>query len=213
MRMTRRWGPVLAVLLATAFCVVPDASPVTRVAPAADSMLFVSFTLDGKAVLGKLGSAVVLNPGTFDATIDLTTGALTGTITLPPAAGTFLAFGFMPVGATTSFTEQGTAGGTYNGGIADVTAYIVLGLSKTTVNGTALDAGACATAQPVVVHMTGPLSLVGSSELSAPFTIPLLRGCGTTEHLDQLFDGLVAGPGNTLDARLTLRCSGPACSP
>jgi hypothetical protein len=211
---------VAAWLLVLSACAVLNAGSATAnpgtkaVAPADDTQLNVSFTVHGKAVLAKLGSAVVLNEGRFDALIDLTTGAVTdGKLTLPPTRGTFLAFGFMPVNATTSFTQQGSATGTFNNGIADVTLDITLGISDTTVNGTPLAAGAaCDTAQPVAVRLTGPLSLVGSSDFTSPFTIPDFRGCGTTENLNRLFDGLVAGPGNVLDTVLTLRCSGPSCT-
>jgi hypothetical protein len=186
------------------------AVPVTgRAAPRADagSGIIVGYNISGRTTLKKLGSAVLLT-GRFDAVVDGVTGTINGTITIEPAAGTFLSFGFVPVNATTTFTEQGDATGTFTNGIADVTSQLELGLSDARVNGTKLDVGsACRTVTPVAVRINGPLNLLGSSDFTTSITIPQFTGCGVTENLDPLFDGLVSGPGNELDITLTLRCS------
>lgn len=178
----------------------------------ADTSLFVSYFVDGETTLAKLGSSLVLGRGRFDAHVDLATGTITGTLTLPPSRGTFLGFGFVPTGATTTLTESGPATGTFQNGIADVTANEFIGLGAVTVNGTPLDVGAdCRTAQPAAIRIHGPLNLLGTSRFTTTFVVPALRGCGATEDLDPLFNGLVAGPDNVLATTLTFRCSADSC--
>jgi hypothetical protein len=122
--------------------------------------------------------------------------------------GTFLSFGFVPVNATTTFTQQEQAHGSFINGIVDVTSNLELSLSNAKVNGTKLAVGpSCRTVTPVPVRITGPLNLLGSSNFTTSVTIPRFTGCGTTENLSPLFDGLVSGSGNELDITLNLRCS------
>lgn len=179
-----------------------------------DSTLFVSYWVDGETTLVKLNSSLVLGRGRFDANVDLVTGMITGTLTLPPSRGTFLSFGFVPVTATTTLTANGPATGTFQNGIEDVTANEFVSLSAVTVNGTALDVGpSCRTTQPAAIRIHGPLNLLGTSHFTSTYTVPPFAGCGATEDLDPLFDGLVAGPNNVLATTLTFRCSADTCPP
>ncbi|HEX9337639.1 MAG TPA: hypothetical protein VF892_17220 [Pseudonocardiaceae bacterium] len=191
---------------------VPTTAP--PVLTTTDSTLFVSYFVDAEVTLAKLKSSLIMGRGRFDAHVDLVTGTITGTLTLPPSRGTFLSFGFVPVGATTRLTEDGSVTGTFSAGIADVTAHEFVGLGAATVNGTALDVGSsCQTAQPAVIRIRGPLNLLGTSHFTSTFTVPGFAGCGATENLDPLFDGLVAGPNNVLATTLTFRCSADSCPP
>jgi len=204
---------LLALVLLLSACGTAAPAPEARLS-AADSSLFVSYFVDGETTLAKLGSSLMLGQGRFDAHVDLATGTITGTLTIPPSRGTFLGFGFVPTSATTTLTSAGPAMGTFQDGIADVTANEFIGLGAVTVNGTPLDVGpACRTAQPVAIRIHGPLNLLGTSRFTAVFSVPALSGCGATENLDPLFDGLVAGPNNVLATTLTFRCSADSCPP
>jgi hypothetical protein len=202
---------------ADALAAVPVTGNAVAVAPkaAANSALddppgiIVGYTIDGRTTLKKLGSAVLLT-GKLDTTVtvDGLNGTVSADIRLDPAVGTFLGFGFVPVNATTTFTQQQQAHGTFINGIVDVTSNLELSLSDAKVNGTKLAVGpACHTATAVPVRINGPLNLLGSTNFTTFVTIPRFTGCGTTENLSPLFDGLVSGPGNQLDITLNLRCS------
>lgn len=206
-------GTLLALVLLSA-CATTTPAPDARLSTTTGSSLFVSYFVDGETTLAKLGSSLILGRGRFDAHVDLATGTITGTLTLPPSRGTFLGFGFVPTSATTTLTENGPATGTFQNGMADVTANEFIGLGAVTVNGTPLDVGAaCRTAQPVAIRIHGPLNLLGTSRFTTTFTVPALSGCGATENLDPLFNGLVAGPNNVLATTLTFRCSADSCPP
>lgn len=188
----------------------PTTTPTTT-----DDTLFVSYTVSGETTLAKFGSSVAIS-GELDSTIDLATGALTGTINLRDAAGTFLGFGAVPTKATTHFVQDGPVTGTFSGGIVDATVSLFLTLPEHTVsvNGTELDIGpGCRTAQPSVVRIQGPLNLLGTTNFLSRLTIGNFTGCGVGENLDPLLDGLVAGTNNLLATTLTLRCSAQGCTP
>jgi hypothetical protein len=187
-----------------AVAAAPNATPTADDPPG----IIVGYTINGATTLKKLGSAVLLT-GKLDTTV--TVNGLNGTILadigIDRAVGTFLSFGFVPVTALTTFTQTQQAKGTFINGVVDVTSDLELSLSGTSVNGTPLDVGpACRTVTAVPVRITGPLNLLGSTNFTTSVTIPRFTGCGTTENLDPLFDGLVSGPGNELDITLTLRC-------
>lgn len=206
---------VIRKLLALGLCAMLSACGVavsTTPTLTTDTSLFVSYWVDGETTLAKLNSSLVLGRGRFDANVDLASGTITGTLTLPPSRGTFLSFGFVPVGATTALTSKGPATGTFQNGIADVTANEFVSLGAVTVNGTPLDVGpACQTARPAVIRLNGPLNLLGTTHFRSTFTVPPFAGCGVGEDLDPLFDGLVAGPNNVLATTLTFRCSADTC--
>lgn len=194
------------------------APPATTAPPptsAGGNPITVSYFVDGEATLAKLNSSLALvHGGRFDATVFLDSGVIDGTLTIPPSPGTFLGFGFVPVTATATFTAAGDATGTFRAGIADVTAHELLTLSQASVNGTALNVGACRAAQEVDIRIRGTLNLLASSNLRATFTIPSFTGCGVGEDLSPLFDGLVSGPDNQLAVTLTFRCAnGQQCPP
>ena len=54
-------------------------------ASAADTVIPIHWTVNASTHLKSLNMDVTVPPGTFDGQVDLTTGALTGNLTLPPA--------------------------------------------------------------------------------------------------------------------------------
>src|SRR5215475_8706672 len=87
------------------------AAPAQPAVPA-DSLITATYPATGSTYLHGLGSTVTLGPGTLSSTVDLSTSAVTATLTLPPATVSFKEFGLIPVSATTEFIQDGAATGT-----------------------------------------------------------------------------------------------------
>jgi hypothetical protein len=143
---------------------------------------------------------------------------LDGQPMLPPAPGSFYAFGFVPTTATMQLTQIGLA--TIDiffmaDGSDDALATARLKLSArlfdATVNGVPLDLGPnCRTAVPIDAVLTAnPLtySITQGGVLSGTVTIPPFAGCGVTEDLDPILTGLVSGPGNYVKMTQGAVCS------
>ena len=77
----------------------------------ADTVLNVHYALTGTTFIKKLNTTVNLGSGTLAATVDLTTGASSSTLTLPPATASVKEFGLIPVTATTEMVQHGPATG------------------------------------------------------------------------------------------------------
>jgi hypothetical protein len=61
---------------------------VTASPAGADTVLPLNYTVNASTTLAKLHQTVTVPPGSFKGSIDLTTGTLTGNLTLPPASTT-----------------------------------------------------------------------------------------------------------------------------
>ena len=141
-------------------------------AQASDLAVPIDYTVNASTTLAKLHQTVVVPPGTFVGSIDLTTGALTGNLSLPPATTTVsegglglatATFALQPVKAVTGTvnltTLVATATATFNVAVQSVKP---LGL----VN---IVGDRCQTSQPISVTFTGPISLSGSSSFSGDY--------------------------------------------
>jgi hypothetical protein len=126
---------------------------------------------------------------------------------LPPAPGSFWAFGFMPVTGTLRITQPEPsdiyAYSTFvipPTGLTTVKVKLQARIEKTTVNGVPLDVGPnCGTAVPIDATFTGDYehySITNGGVLTGTITIPPFSGCGVGEDLDPIITGLVSGPGN-----------------
>jgi hypothetical protein len=132
---------------------------------------------------------------------------------LPPVRATFLAFRFVPVTATLQITELtpikilSVSQDFGNFGIKVTSrTKVTLRLSDVTVNGQPLNVGArCRAVTPIPLTLIGRGDLLprphgytipGGGPLSGTIKIPPFTHCGTTENLDQLFNGTVSGPAN-----------------
>jgi hypothetical protein len=86
------------------------ASPVVP----ADQTVNVTYPVSGSTFIKAINSSIALGPGSLSTTADLTTSTLTGTLSLPPATGSFKELGLVPVTATTEMIQDGQATGTVN---------------------------------------------------------------------------------------------------
>jgi hypothetical protein len=126
---------------------------------------------------------------------------------LPPAPGSFWAFGFMPVTGTLRITQPEPsdiyAWSTFTlpvDGLTTVKVKLSARIEDTTVNGVPLDVGEnCRTATPIDATFTADYdhySITNGGVLTGTITIPPFSGCGVDEDLDPIITGLVSGPGN-----------------
>lgn len=174
------------------------------VSPAsADTTVSLTYPVSGSTYINAIHTSIPLGPGTLSATADLTTSAVTGSVNLPPATGSFKELGLVPVTATTAFVEQGQTTGTLesNGGIS-ATSHITLKLTSLKVAGIPVPVGnSCQTAVPATITLTsesGFNALTGGT-VTGTYTIPRFAHCLLATPLINL---TLPGPNNTITLTL-----------
>jgi hypothetical protein len=163
----------------------------------------------------KLKSGIDFGPGHLSALLsfwspsdDVFCGAVRGDLLWPTAFGMFTTFGFVPTTADVTIVQVSPADGRVNNNVFTGTAAVNMVLSNVRVNstsrenGTLLDVGPnCHSAEPIVLNLKSKLEewdvLVGGT-IETDFTLPRFTGCGVSEPLEPLLDGLISGPGNHL---------------
>jgi len=174
------------------------------VSPAsADTTVSLTYPISGSTFINAIHTSIPLGPGTLAANADLTTSAVTGTVNLPPATGSFKELGLVPVTATTAFVEQGQTTGTLesDGGI-QATSHISLKLTSLKIAGIPVPIGnSCQTAVPATITLTsqaGFNALTGGT-VSGTYTIPPFAHCLLATPLINL---TLPGPDNTITLNL-----------
>lgn len=197
--MKRRIAGILfiAAAAATAICL-------TAPSAFADAVLTASYPASGTTHIAATNSSLSLGPGTLTATADLTTGTLTGSITLPPATGSFTELGLVPVTVTTEFIQDGQTTGTINLNTGEVvaTSQITLKITDMKVAGLDVPVGHdCESAHPATITVTSgaSFSLLGGGPVSGTYTIPPFVNCFLETPV---IDLVIPGPGNTIDLTL-----------
>jgi hypothetical protein len=200
----------LALLTATAAAAVAGiglatpalASPAAPAAPS-DTTVSVSYPVTGSTFIKAIGGAIALGPGTLSTTADLTTSTLTGTLTLPPATGSFRELGLIPVTATTQMIQDGTATGTvdFSTNAVTTTAKDTIQLTSLKVAGLSIPVGrSCETAPATIaVSSQAGFNVLNGGTLSGSYTIPPFAHCGLATLLINL---TLPGPGNTISLTL-----------
>jgi hypothetical protein len=174
-------------------------------APAsAQTTVTVKYPVTGSTMIEKLDATAALGPGTLKSTVNLSTGAVTARLSLPPATVSYEELGLVPVTATTKFINDGKTTGTVNldTGAVTTTSHITLQITSLTVAGLPVPVGsACESATPatVTVNSEPGFSIVDGGSLSGTYTIPLFAGCGLETPVLNL---TIPGPGNTISLTL-----------
>jgi hypothetical protein len=188
------------------FAAVAAAAVVGLAAPSAfaDTTLTASYPVSGTTSIAATNSSLALGPGTLDATADLTTGTLTGSISLPPATGSFTELGIVPVTVTTEFIQDGQTTGTINldTGAISATSEITLKITSLQVAGLDVPVGpACQSAFPASITITSgsSFSILSGGPVSGTYTIPPFANCLLETPILNL---VIPGPGNTLSLTL-----------
>jgi len=178
------------------------ASPTAKAVPA-DTTVSVSYPVTGSTYIKAINSTIDLGPGTLATTADLTTSTLTGTLTLPPATGSFKELGLVPVTATTELIQDGTATGTVNftTNAVTTTATDTLKLTSLKVAGLPIPVGPSCETSPATITVSSEagFNVLNGGTLSGTYTIPTFSHCGLATLLINL---TLPGPGNTISLTL-----------
>lgn len=170
----------------------------------ADTTITASYPVTGTTNIASTNSSLTLGPGTLAATADLTTGTVTGSISLPPATGTFTEIGIVPVTVTAAFIQDGQTTGTINlsTGAISATSQITLQITDLKVAGLDIPVGpACKSAYPATITVTSGtgFGVLSGGPVSGTYTIPPFVNCLLETPL---IDLVIPGPGNTISLTL-----------
>lgn len=188
---------LVAAMAATAVGV--SASPA---AAAAD--LSATYPINGVSHINSNDSDLPLGPGSLKATVNLDSGALTASVSLPPATGNFKELGFIPVTATVELTEAEPTTGTLNlnTGAMQSTSHMNLRLTSLTIAGLPAPVGRrCQTVRPAEIPLASQpgFSVLRGGVVSGTYTIPPFEHCLLNTGLINL---TIPGPDNTLTLTL-----------
>jgi len=175
------------------------ASPVVP----ADQTVNVTYPVSGSTFIKAINSSIALGPGSLSTTADLTTSTLTGTLSLPPATGSFKELGLVPVTATTEMIQDGQATGTvdFSTNAVTTTTKESIKLTSLKVAGLPVPVGSnCETAPATITVSSQPgFNVLSGGTLSGTYTIPSFAHCGLATLLINL---TLPGPGNTITLTL-----------
>lgn len=199
----RRWlrgGAGLAGVAVVAVATVVSGSA----AASASNTISLTYPVSGSTYVAAPGATLPLGPGTLASTVNLKTGKLTATITLPNATGSFKELGLIPVTATAQLINDGKTTGTVdvNTGAVSTTSKITMKLISLSVAGIPVPLGSsCETSTPVVVGLTSQpgFSVLNGGVVSGTYTLPSFANCGLATLLINL---TLPGPNNTISLTL-----------
>lgn len=198
---------VRVAVLSGALVVAPWAGMLTTTqagaaaAQAKSSDFPVDYAVNATTTLKKLNEKVTVPPGTFIGGINLSTGQLTGKLTLPPASTTVSLAGIGLVKATFKLAPVGNITGKVDLSKLTVTSKAKFNVLVTSVEPLGLPVNlvgnSCGTSKAVSVTFGGKFSLAGSSNFSGTYTIPPLANC---ELATTALNLVIPGPGNIFSA-------------
>lgn len=200
--------PVLAAgLVALGLSATPahaaTAAGATAAAPA-DTLITATYPVTGSTFLKRLHTTQELGSGSLVSTLDLNTGDVTGSLTLPASTASFKEFGFIPVSVTSELVADGPTTGTAS--LADntvsTTSQVFLKITSLKVGRLSIPVGNhCQTARPTTISVSSAagFTLLGGGNVTGTYTIPLFRDCGLATFLINL---TIPGPGNTITLTL-----------
>jgi hypothetical protein len=172
-------------------------------ASAKDIIIPISWNVNASTHIKSVNLDVTVPQGTFTGTIDLNTGVLNGSLSLPPASKTISLFGLPLATATFAMAPAGPITGTvdFNNNTVSVNASFNFNITSATLSllpKLNLVGNNCHGSSPVTVDMTGAINLSGPNTFSSTYTIPPFAGCGFL--VTPLLNLIIPGPGNTFTA-------------
>lgn len=197
----RRATALGAAGLAAAGALVAVAGPASA-GPA--SSITAKYKVTGSTFLAGPSATVSLGPGHLTAKVNVSTGKVTATLSLPPATASFKQFGVIAVTATTKFINDGPTTGKVNlkTGAVSTTSKITLQIVSLSVSGIPVAVGnSCETASPVVVNVKSEkgFSILNGGKLGGSYTIGDFSNCGLATFLINL---TIPASGNTITLKL-----------
>jgi hypothetical protein len=171
----------------------------------ASTNVHASYRVTGSTYIKAPNFTLELGPGKLRSTVNLKTGKLTASLTLPDATGSFEQYGIIPVTATTQFINNGPTTGRVNlsTGAVRSKSKITLRIVSLTVAGIGVPVGnACQTKNAVVVRLTSQpgFNVLKGGKLTGGYTIGDFSGCGLVART--LINLTIPGSGNTINLKL-----------
>jgi hypothetical protein len=196
-----------AVTVPAAGLLAAAAVAATPAAASAGTNVTVIYPVHGSTYLKAPNTTVTLGPGTLRSTLNLSNGALTASLSLPPANVSFRELGLIPVSATTEFIQDGPTKGKVDlsTGAVKSTSKVILKITSMSVAGLPAPVGnSCESATPAVITLTSRpgFSVVSGGKLTGTYTIPAFANCGPAGLLTPLVNQSTTGPGNTITLTL-----------
>jgi hypothetical protein len=170
----------------------------------ADTIVTLRYPVTGTTHLAAPNADLPLGPGKLTSSADLNTGAITATLKLPNATGSFNELGLVPVTATAQLINNGPTTGTVdpNTGAVATTSLITMKIIDLKVAGIDMPVGnSCQTSTPVSVSVASQpgFSILKGGNLAGTYTIPPFANCGLETLLINL---TLPGPNNTITLTL-----------
>jgi hypothetical protein len=193
----------LTILAAVSSLLAVAAAAATAPGASADTVVNVHYSLTGTTFIKKLNTTVNLGSGTIAAAEDLTTGAVSTTLSLPPVTVSMKELGFIPVSATATMVQNGPATGSANLTTNTITstASVIFKITKVTVAGLNVPVGSNCASSPFSVSLSSGagFTISGGGPLSGTYTLPPMHHCGL---LTPVLNLAIPGPGNTFNLTL-----------
>lgn len=169
----------------------------------ADTTITATYPVTGTAFIKSINTTESLGSGSLTSTLDLNTGAASGSLSLPSSTATFKEFGIIPVTATTTMIQDGSATGTasLSANTVSVTSTDQLKITSLKIAGLSLPIGSnCESAEfSVPISSQSGFNLLSGGTLAGTFRIPRFSHCGLFTFLINL---TIPGSGNTITLNL-----------
>ena len=170
----------------------------------AATLLHAKYKVSGSTYLKSPNFTLALGPGRLSSTLNLATGKLTASLSLPNATGSFKQSGIIPVTATTQLINDGPTTGKVNRntGAVKTKSKITMRIVSLTVAGVNVPVGSsCETSTPVVVALASlpKFNVLAGGKLAGTYTIPNFSHCGPATLL---INATIPGSGNTITLKL-----------
>lgn len=181
--------------------------------PKGDPVYTFKYKIVATTFIKKANLTLTTRPGIFKGGIDLSTGQLKGTISLPNVTFTQSEAGVGLVTATSAVVSTKPVTGHVNIGNFKVTSTSTFNIhlvsmypatpslpTQLPVPKVNLVGDGCTTVTPITVTMSGKANLGGASTFAGKFTIPDFTNC---QAMTEVINQQIPGPGNTFSATAT----------
>jgi hypothetical protein len=205
--MSKRTQRTIASFVAMAAALAPAAlfTQPASAFPAGDPIYTFKYKVVATTFIKRANLTLTTPPGLFKGGIDLRTGQLKGSISLPPVTFTQSQSGVGLVTATSATIPTKPVTGHVNIGTFRVTTTSTFNIHIVTMYPAApspvakvnLVGNSCTTISPISVTMSGKAKLGSPSTFKGVFTIPDFANC---QAMTSVINQQIPGPGNTFSA-------------
>jgi hypothetical protein len=180
----------------------PPSTPVTATTSGGGGNIPFAFRVAGSTRIKAANGTVPLT-GSITGTAT-TSGDITADLTISPASGSFKVFGFLPVTARVTFTQEGPTTGSIRDGVLITSTNLRIKVLSVKLFGFIPIGGgpSCQAISATTIELTSQAGFdpVTGGPLAGVYSLPGLTGCGA---LTPVISALFAGPGNTINVTLT----------